>query len=118
LKHLRRIQIVRRDWCAVVLELHGLGMSDTSIAAALHLRDSTVRNWKYGAEPVHSTGEALLKLREECIARAKEEVKLARKAERERLRRSAGKQAAAALRGVRATNPVRLPVGRFFKDMA
>jgi len=54
----------RRDWFRILAELQAAGFSNADVARALKLSDSTIRNWKYGIEPIHSKGEALLELHE------------------------------------------------------
>jgi hypothetical protein len=52
----------RRDWFKVLAELQAAGFSNADAARALGVADTTVRNWKYGIEPIHSKGQALLEL--------------------------------------------------------
>jgi len=59
----------RRDWFRILAELQGEGFSNAEVARALHLSDTTVRNWKYGIEPLHSKGEALLELHAKYVKR-------------------------------------------------
>lgn len=55
-----RVRIVKTDWFRILLDMQAAGITMAYIARALSLADSTVRNWKYGNEPLHSKGEALL----------------------------------------------------------
>lgn len=52
----------RRDWFKILAELQTNGFVNKDVARALRISESTVRNWKYGIEPIHSKGEALLDL--------------------------------------------------------
>ncbi|MDB5806266.1 MAG: hypothetical protein JWN73_3588 [Betaproteobacteria bacterium] len=52
----------RRDWFRILAELQAAGFSNADVARALGLSGSTIRNWKYGIEPIHSKGCALLEL--------------------------------------------------------
>lgn len=52
----------QRDWFRILSDLQALGLKNADVARALRLRDSTIRNWKYGKEPTHARGEALLAL--------------------------------------------------------
>jgi hypothetical protein len=61
----------RCDWFRILAELQQMGMCCSDVARYLRVADSTVRNWKYGTEPVHSRGEALRAL----LARAHKEHK-------------------------------------------
>jgi len=72
----------RRDWFRILVELRAHGLTDTDIARALRVRDSTVRNWKYGAEPMHSRGEALLALQQELRRRQQRTRRTLRERER------------------------------------
>lgn len=76
----------RRDWFRILADLQAAGFSNADVARALKLRDTTIRNWKYGIEPLHSKGEALLDLHARIARRrrrkkASEETKLRAKQE-------------------------------------
>ena len=57
----------RRDWFRILAELQAAGFSNAEVARVLRLSDSTIRNWKYGIEPIHSRGEALLELHAKIV---------------------------------------------------
>ncbi|HEY4373023.1 MAG TPA: hypothetical protein VGN52_13925 [Burkholderiales bacterium] len=58
----RLLERHQRDWFRILSELQALGLTNADVARALRLRDSTIRNWKYGKEPTHARGQALLAL--------------------------------------------------------
>ena len=52
----------RTDWFRVLVELQHHGLMIPDIAAAIDAPQSTVKGWKYGAEPAYEAGRLLLQL--------------------------------------------------------
>jgi len=59
------ILCLKRDWFRLLADLLRAKVNNAEVARRLGLSHNTVRNWKYGIEPLHSKGEALLHLHAE-----------------------------------------------------
>ena len=59
------IRVTRKppvDWFRILAELRRAGMTQCTVAKALDLPRSTIRNWSYGQAPRYEDGRALLML--------------------------------------------------------
>ena len=57
------------DWPALIADLEASGYGNARTARALNVPLTTLRDWKVGAEPRYSNGEALLLLHSRVFGR-------------------------------------------------
>ena len=85
------IPCAKRDWFRILSDLLKVKVNNAEVARRLGLSHNTVRNWKYGIEPLHSKGEALLHLHaEHCPERGASRAPLLPKAPAPRVARVRG----------------------------